>query len=255
MRLRLMMIFILMIILNGCADSLQKPSGLDFSATNHSEHHTALQIKPSVTITKADDQPKKHHEDKIETKLKQEETSQQTVVKEKNAADAQPVQESKQTTKKPETKQGKLPTKQVQQNQTSQKKTKQPKQTPQNEQKNDTKSDDSIGTVTMVIKISNDNIPLAHTNVTIYKNDTALDALLRITKDRNIQRDISGKGSTAYIRGIANVYEMDYGPGSGWMFRVNGVFAHQSAGAIKVSPGDHIEWLYTKDLGKDIGAR
>lgn len=190
MRLRILIMLMLVIILSSCGQSLQKPSGLDFSSTDHKEHETALHMKQTVKT-----------EDRIKT-------------------------------------QSNSPTKPTQ----------------QKKQKKTTNFEHGIGTVTMVIKISDNNIPLAETNVTIYKNDTALDALLRITKEKNIQRDISGKGASAYIRGIANVYEMDDGPGSGWMFRINGEFVNQSAGAIKLSSGDHIEWLYTKDLGQDLDA-
>lgn len=78
--------------------------------------------------------------------------------------------------------------------------------------------------------------------------------LKQATKSEKIHMDFSGSGSTAYVRGIANVYEFDKGPESGWMFRVNGDFSSTGCGAYMVEAGDVIEWLYTEDMGKDIGA-
>jgi hypothetical protein len=56
-----------------------------------------------------------------------------------------------------------------------------------------------------------------------------------------------------YIEGIANIYEMDAGPLSGWMYKVNGVFPSVGCGRYELKVGDVIEWIYTCDLGRDIG--
>ena len=37
------------------------------------------------------------------------------------------------------------------------------------------------------------------------------------------------------------------------MFRVNGEFSSVNADEYVLSEGDFVEWLYTTDLGKDIG--
>lgn len=58
---------------------------------------------------------------------------------------------------------------------------------------------------------------------------------------------------SAYIEGIANIYEFDCGELSGWMYRVNGEFPNFGCSKYTVSSGDRIEWLYTCDLGADIG--
>ena len=50
------------------------------------------------------------------------------------------------------------------------------------------------------------------------------------------------------------MYEFDAGELSGWMYRVNGVFPNKGCSAYTLSDGDVVEWLYTCDLGKDIGA-
>ena len=95
---------------------------------------------------------------------------------------------------------------------------------------------------------------LDSTKVEIRDEDRVLDVIKRATKTADIHLAYRGRGAFAYVEGIDQLYEFDHGPKSGWMFRVNGVFATKSAGSVKVKPGDQIEWLYTKDLGKDIGA-
>jgi hypothetical protein len=94
---------------------------------------------------------------------------------------------------------------------------------------------------------------LEATSVEIQDGDSAFDVLQRIAKARNIQLEYRGKGMTAYVEGIANLYEFDKGAKSGWMFRVNGAFPNKSAGSYKVKKGDRIEWVYTLDMGKDVG--
>jgi len=65
-----------------------------------------------------------------------------------------------------------------------------------------------------------------------------------------------GSRSTAmgvYVYSIAGVAEFDGGPGSGWMFRVNGQFPATSADTLVLQAGDSVAWLFTRDLGHDIG--
>lgn len=57
-----------------------------------------------------------------------------------------------------------------------------------------------------------------------------------------------------YVEGIHQIYEKDCGSKSGWMFKVNGVYPNYGCSSYKVKNGDKIEWLYTCDLGEDIGA-
>ena len=48
--------------------------------------------------------------------------------------------------------------------------------------------------------------------------------------------------------------EFDAGSKSGWMYRLNNWFANQGASAFVVSDGDVIDWMYTCQLGADIGS-
>ena len=107
----------------------------------------------------------------------------------------------------------------------------------------------------IVISEETDEIPLSPTEMEIEEGDTVLDALINITMAKSIQMDYrGGQGATAYVEGIANVYEFDRGQGSGWMYRVNGIFPDRGAGVVPLLPGDRVEWLYTTDLGVDLGA-
>ena len=39
------------------------------------------------------------------------------------------------------------------------------------------------------------------------------------------------------------------------MYKVNGAFPNVSAGKYKLSSNDTLEWVFTKDGGKDVGQR
>lgn len=94
-----------------------------------------------------------------------------------------------------------------------------------------------------------DGIVLQRTEIVINKGQNALDQLIAAVRKNSIQ--IENRGG--YIAGIANIYEMDHGDLSGWMFRVNGEFSSVNANEYVLSEGDFVEWLYTTDLGRDIG--
>nr|WP_289037354.1 DUF4430 domain-containing protein [uncultured Allobacillus sp.] len=138
-------------------------------------------------------------------------------------------------------------------NEEEKEKSDQPSNKPKEEEPNtETKSDQ---TIVHSIVISDSEIPLPPTEMEIEEGYTVLDALIQITKAHKIQMDYrGGQGATAYVEGMANVYEFDRGSGSGWMYRVNGIFPDRGAGVVPLRPGDRVEWLYTTNLGKDLGA-
>lgn len=96
---------------------------------------------------------------------------------------------------------------------------------------------------------------LAAAQYEIKKGESVLDLLKRITREQKIQMEYQGRATFAYVEGIDNLYENDHGSESGWMYKVNGEFPSKAAGSWIVEPGDTIEWLYTLDLGKDLGAK
>lgn len=92
---------------------------------------------------------------------------------------------------------------------------------------------------------------LGNTAVEYIEGDTALDVSIRIWKQQGIQYGIIGSGSSAYIKGIANLYEFDEGPTSGWHIRVNGSMIDRSAGAYPIGPNDTVNWNYTTNYVED----
>ena len=85
--------------------------------------------------------------------------------------------------------------------------------------------------------------------------ESVFDILYRATKERNIQMEFRDDSlySGKYIEGINYLYEMDGGPLSGWMYKVNGKFPNYGCAAYKVSDKDAIVFVYTCDLGVDVG--
>ena len=80
---------------------------------------------------------------------------------------------------------------------------------------------------------------------------TALDALKGVLNQRSISYSISGE----YVRSIDGLAEKKEGyPLSGWLFRINGSFPGVGPGSAIIRNGDRVEWLYTLDGGKDVGA-
>ena len=91
---------------------------------------------------------------------------------------------------------------------------------------------------------------LNESDIIINKNESALSLTTRILDDHGIEYE-NRKG---YIASIDNQSEFDKGKDSGWMFSVNGKFPDVGAGSVRLKDGDSIKWLYTQDLGADIGA-
>lgn len=111
---------------------------------------------------------------------------------------------------------------------------------------------------TATVSITGDEeygVILAPAAFEIEKGESALELLKRITRKNKIQMEYQGSKGFAYVEGIDNLYEFDHGAESGWMYKVNGEFPGKGAGSYTVQPGDAIEWLYTLDLGKDLGAK
>ncbi|MBO4342060.1 MAG: DUF4430 domain-containing protein [Clostridia bacterium] len=97
---------------------------------------------------------------------------------------------------------------------------------------------------------------LPKTKVKLYEGATVYDCLIFIARELQIQVDDKSAGaadhSNAYIAGINNLYEFDYGELSGWIYSVNGVQADVGCGQYLLSDGDKIKWEYTCNLGEDL---
>jgi len=92
--------------------------------------------------------------------------------------------------------------------------------------------------------------------VTFYEGESVFDVLLREMKNSKIHMEFSMTPmyNSNYIEGINNIYEFDCGELSGWMYKVNGWYPNYGSSRYKLKDGDVIEWVYTCDLGRDIGA-
>ncbi len=105
--------------------------------------------------------------------------------------------------------------------------------------------------------VPKDGLILAESTVTFNDGESVFNLLLRETKKNKIHMEFHKTPvyNSAYIEGINNLYEFDCGELSGWMYRVNGEFPNYGCSRYKLKPGDKVEWLYTCDLGADIGSR
>ena len=79
--------------------------------------------------------------------------------------------------------------------------------------------------------------------------------LQRLCRDNGIQMESSRSPeyNSAYVEGINNIYEFNVGSGSGWMYKVNGWFPNYGCSGYTLSQGDVICWVYTCNLGDDVG--
>ncbi|MFF2483429.1 DUF4430 domain-containing protein [Paenibacillus sp. NPDC058071] len=91
--------------------------------------------------------------------------------------------------------------------------------------------------------------------VTFYEGESVFDVLLREMKKNKIHMEFEMTPiyNSNYIEGINNIYEFDCGELSGWMFKVNGWFPNYGSSRYALKDGDVIEWVYTCDLGRDVG--
>lgn len=102
-----------------------------------------------------------------------------------------------------------------------------------------------------------DGIILPATVYVLREGDTVFDLLSRVTRYHKIQMEYQGADQNAfgsvYVQGIHYLYEFSCGPLSGWMYRVNGVFPDYGCSKYRLTDGDVVEWVYTCDLGRDVG--
>ena len=96
---------------------------------------------------------------------------------------------------------------------------------------------------------------LAPVTVTFYEGESVFNVLQRTCKQYGIHMEFENTPmyNSAYIEGIHNLYEFDCGELSGWMYSVNGWFPNYGCSLYALQEGDVICWMYTCDLGKDVG--
>ena len=96
---------------------------------------------------------------------------------------------------------------------------------------------------------------LGSTELTFTEGESVFDVLLRVCTEKKIHMEFEETPmyQSAYIEGIYNLYEFDCGELSGWMYSVNGWFPNYGCSQYTLSDGDVIRWVYTCDLGNDVG--
>jgi len=103
--------------------------------------------------------------------------------------------------------------------------------------------------------VPSNGVILQSKTVTFAEGESVFDVLKRVTQSEKIHLEFTNVPAynSAYVEGIGNLYEFDCGPLSGWMYWVNGIFPSYGSGKYTLKQGDVVEWLYTCDLGRDIG--
>ena len=103
--------------------------------------------------------------------------------------------------------------------------------------------------------VPDDGVILPVTETTFYEGETVFDVLQRLCRENDIPMESSWSPlyNSAYIEGIAQLYEFDCGELSGWMYSVNGEFPNYGCSGYTLQDGDVICWVYTCDLGEDVG--
>lgn len=103
--------------------------------------------------------------------------------------------------------------------------------------------------------VPENGIIFAKEEVEFYEGESVFDVTLREMKKHKIHFEYvyTPIYNSAYIEGIGNLYEFDCGELSGWMYKVNGEFPNCSCSDYKLADGDRVEWVYSCDLGADIG--
>ena len=91
--------------------------------------------------------------------------------------------------------------------------------------------------------------------VTFYECESVFNVLQRVCKQQKIHMEFENTPiyNSAYIEGINNLYEFDVGELSGWMYKVNEWFPNYGCSRYALKNGDIINWVYTCDLGHDVG--
>ena len=103
--------------------------------------------------------------------------------------------------------------------------------------------------------VPEDGIILAPVTVTFYEGESVFNVLQRTCRQNGIHMEFENTPmyNSAYIEGIHNLYEFDCGELSGWMYSVNGWFPNYGCSRYALQDGDVIRWVYTCDLGYDVG--
>lgn len=94
------------------------------------------------------------------------------------------------------------------------------------------------------------------TKLELEKDSSAWDALNKMAKSKGIPVVKRGRKDNLYVSHINSLGEFDFEQGSGWMYNVNGRYPNYGCDNRKsvLKDGDVIQWRFTLNVGKDLGA-
>lgn len=103
--------------------------------------------------------------------------------------------------------------------------------------------------------VPEDGVIFPEQTVTFYEGESVFNLLSREMKKNRIHLEFVNTPvyDSAYIEGIGNLYEFDCGELSGWMYKVNGWFPNYGCSRYQLKADDRVEFVYTCDLGRDVG--
>lgn len=116
--------------------------------------------------------------------------------------------------------------------------------------------DNAVGkSIEKAAAIPTDGVIFPEQKVVFHEGESVFNVLVREMKKNKIHLEFVNTPvyNSAYIEGISNLYELDCGERSGWMYKVNGWFPNYGCSRYELKNGDKIEWVYTCDLGRDVG--
>lgn len=95
---------------------------------------------------------------------------------------------------------------------------------------------------------------LMPTTVAISSDATVLSASIESFEQNQIPYQTGSSGTDKYITSINGIDQQSAGPLSGWLYKVNDIFIDAGPSTYSLNSGDRVTWIFTKDLGKDVGA-
>ena len=98
--------------------------------------------------------------------------------------------------------------------------------------------------------VPEDGIILPETEVTFYEGESVFNLLRRVCRQNSIHLEFEDTPiyNSAYIEGIANLYEFDAGKFSGWLYSVNGWYPNYGCSRYQLKQGDVVVWEYTTEI-------
>lgn len=98
--------------------------------------------------------------------------------------------------------------------------------------------------------IPKNGIIFAEKNIPFAENESVFDILQREMREHHIHMEYvkNPMYASAYIEGIANLYEFDCGDTSGWMYAVNGKIPTYGCSQYILQDGDDVVFFYRCSL-------